>query len=80
MENNQQIDYKYNCIECNYHTNVKVNWNIHLMTDKHNRNGKKKSISCNKCNYTGSNHWNLKLHLLSQHSTIEERKNSKFYC
>ena len=65
---------------CNYNTNVKVNWNIHIITDKHNRNGKKKPISCDKCDYISSSHWNLKLHISSQHSTIDDRKNSKFYC
>lgn len=85
MENNQDIDnqnidYIYNCPTCNYHTNVKVNWNVHLMTEKHKRNGLKKAIKCDKCEYEGNNHWNLKLHILSQHSTLEERQKSKYYC
>ena len=50
------------------------------MTEKHKRNGNKKEILCNKCDYSGLTHWNLKLHKLSQHSTIEDRKNSKYYC
>jgi hypothetical protein len=25
-------------------------------------------------------HWNLKMHLLSIHSTLEERAQSKYYC
>jgi hypothetical protein len=77
---NNQENYKYNCPICSYNTNVKVNWNVHLMTEKHKRNGNKKQISCDKCNYISLNHWNLKLHKLSQHSTVEERKNNKFYC
>lgn len=26
------------------------------------------------------NHWNLKMHKLTQHSTLEERTKSKYYC
>jgi hypothetical protein len=89
MENNQEINnqeinnnliHTYNCESCDYHTNIKMNWALHLITDKHKRNGQKKPIKCDKCDYIGKNHWNLKLHILSQHSTIEERKKSKYYC
>ncbi len=80
QENNQNIDYIYNCPTCDYHTNVKVNWTVHIMTEKHKRNGKPKAIKCDKCEYEGNNHWNLKLHILSQHSTIEEKQQSKYYC
>jgi hypothetical protein len=80
MDNNQDINNTYNCQECNYHTDIKMNWTVHLLTEKHKRNGLKKPISCDKCNYIGLNHWNLKLHKHSQHSTIEERKKSKYYC
>jgi hypothetical protein len=74
------INYKYTCDICNYKTAIKTSWHCHILSDKHNRNGQKKPISCEKCDYIGLNHWNLKLHILSQHSTIEERKNSKYYC
>lgn len=78
--NEPEPEYKYHCNTCNYSTDVKVNWTIHLITEKHKRNGNKKPISCDICDYIGLNCWNLKLHKLSKHSTIEERKNSKFYC
>ena len=77
---NVQPNYIYNCELCDYHTNVKMNWALHELTEKHKRNGQKKPISCDKCNYVGLNHWNLKLHILTQHSTIEERKKAKYYC
>ena len=92
MENNQEINNQeinnnpiriYNCESCDYHTDIKMNWTIHLITDKHKRNGQKKPIKCEKCekcDYIGKNHWNLKLHILSQHSTIEEKKKLKYYC
>ena len=51
-----------------------------MKTQKHLRNEKPKSSKCSMCNYEISSHWNLKLHILSQHSTIEERMTHKYYC
>ena len=42
--------------------------------------GQKKSTSCDKCFYTSTSHWNIKIHNLYIHSTIEERKATKYYC
>jgi hypothetical protein len=50
------------------------------MRIKHLRNGKKKISICNICKYESVSHWNLKLHILSQHSTLDERKAHKYYC
>jgi hypothetical protein len=72
--------YKYKCEICNYNTNVKTSWQLHTMSERHNRNGKKKSTKCNICDYESTSHWNIKLHILSKHSTLEERKNHKYYC
>ena len=41
---------------------------------------KKKPINCANCNYIGLTHWNLKMHYMAIHSTIEERNNCKYYC
>jgi len=65
---------------CNYRSSNCTNWLKHIDTKKHLRNGKPKSSKCNMCEYESSSHWNLKLHTLSQHSTIEERRNHKYYC
>lgn len=35
---------------------------------------------CNICDYEASSHWNIKIHVLSQHSTIDEKKQHKYYC
>ncbi len=80
MENNTNEQKKFNCVECNYHTSKNSDWLKHEQSSKHLRNGQKKPTQCSKCNHNAYTHWNLKLHILSQHSTIEERKKSKFYC
>ena len=72
--------YKYSCDTRNYKTNVKASWKLHMISDKHMRNGEKKSTKCELCDYQTTSHWNVKLHMLTQHSTLEERKNHKYYC
>lgn len=47
---------------------------------KHGKSGIKKPRSCLKCNRICFNHWNLRHHMLTQHSTIEERKKEEYYC
>ena len=76
MENN----FKYTCQCCNYNTNIRTSWHLHIMSDKHNRNGEKKSTKCELCDYESVSHWNVKLHILSKHSTKEERSKHKYYC
>ena len=68
------------CNLCEYKTSNCTFWLKHLNTQKHLRNGKPKTSKCNICDYETSSHWNLKLHTLSQHSSIEQRKNHKYYC
>jgi hypothetical protein len=50
------------------------------MSDKHKRNGEKKSTKCNLCDYESVSHWNVNLHMLSKHSTKEDRAKHKYYC
>jgi hypothetical protein len=71
---------EFNCITCNYSTNKHSDWIKHEKTQKHLRNGKQKITKCDKCDYSSHSHWNVKLHNMSQHSTLEERKTSKYYC
>jgi len=61
-------------------TNKHTDWIKHEKTQKHLRNGKQKITKCDKCDYSSHSHWNVKLHNMSQHSTLEERKASKYYC
>ena len=37
-------------------------------------------IKCENCNYKANTNWNIKLHYLTNHSTMEERKTYKYYC
>jgi hypothetical protein len=76
MDNNK----KYICNLCNYFTDFPSEWLKHLETQKHLRNGKKKPTTCDLCNYETSSHWNIKLHKLSQHATVIERQQHKYYC
>jgi len=73
-------EYKFRCETCNYSTNIKVHWHTHIMSDRHNRNGQKKISKCELCTYESVSHWNVKLHILSKHSTKEEREKHKYYC
>jgi hypothetical protein len=80
MDINNNIEKKFNCYLCKYHTNKPSDWIKHMKCEKHIRNGNKKPINCDKCNYIGLTHWNLKMHMLVNHSTIEERSKQKYYC
>ena len=72
--------YKYSCELCNFNTLYLSEWNKHINTDKHKRDGAKKQILCEICNYISKTHWNLKMHILTQHSTKEQRMEQKYYC
>jgi len=72
--------HEINCILCNYKTTSNVDWLKHIETQKHKRNGMKKSTKCDQCNYESTSHWNIKLHKLYVHATIEEKKKHKYYC
>ena len=52
----------------------------HIKCKKHQRNGEKLPINCDKCNYTGITPWNLRMHYLSIHSTKDERAKCDYYC
>ena len=55
-------------------------WKKHIETEKHKRNGTKKTTLCDVCDYVSNSHWNLMMHILTQHSTKEQRMNHKYYC
>lgn len=80
MSDTEENKYKFNCIDCDYHTNRASFWLKHIECEKHKRKGKIKATICKFCNHQSLSHWNLKMHILSQHSTKEERTSSKFYC
>lgn len=70
----------YNCEKCKYNTTSPSSWIKHIESMKHARNGEKKPITCSVCDYVGYTHWNLRMHILIKHSTIEERRKNKYYC
>lgn len=70
----------YCCESCNFETKILTHYNHHLQTKKHARNGMPKNNKCDLCEYKGLNHWNLRAHALSVHSTKEQRQESKYYC
>ena len=81
MEKEKKIIVKpFNCIDCDYHTSKPSDWLKHVNSKKHERFGNKKENKCDKCEYEAFNHWNLKMHNLSSHSTKEERSKQKYYC
>ena len=72
--------YKYNCECCKLYTSSTSIWLKHLGSAKHKRNGQPAFHKCVLCDFETKTAWNFKLHNLSQHSTKEERRKSKYYC
>ena len=74
--------YKFNCNCCDFKCNFNSAWLTHLSSDKHLRLGQKKIHNCNSpnCYYTTTIYWNMRMHYITMHSSIEERKKSKYYC
>ena len=77
---------KYICNKCKFYTNYKSQWNKHIGTGKH-KTGKRKPRSdrknrkCLKCDYVALNNTNMRLHILNNHSTTEERRTGLLhYC
>ena len=68
------------CELCDYKTSRTVDWFKHINSQKHQRNGKPKNRSCDKCDYITTTHWLLKQHVLTFHSSKEDRAKAKYYC
>ena len=76
----EEVKEGYYCYLCEYTTKKNSDWLKHQNTKRHLRNGKPKTTTCSICDFSTSTHWNLKLHILSHHSTKEERQKYKYYC
>jgi ribosomal protein L35 len=81
------METKYNCEKCQYKCNYISEWNEHLTCKKHT--GEKRKERCDKilvekctfCDYKSTKTSNMKLHILTHHSTKEDRKKEmKHYC
>ena len=76
----------YNCKTCNYVTNQLYLYNKHISSKKHSvKTGEKPDKSlikeCPECDYTTNIDESLKIHILNQHASEEERiKEYKHYC
>lgn len=86
MEDNK-MEYKYICKECNYKCKFESTWKKHIATELH-RTGKRKKRTdckepkkCDKCNYQTKNATTLKTHILNEHANKKIReKEFKCYC
>ena len=76
------------CEKCNKTFTSNAHYLIHCETELH-KTGKRKArtdikeeFKCSICNiYTTKQPTNMKLHILNNHSSIEEKKNGfKYYC
>lgn len=88
---NKWRDYKnkpHKCDKCNISFKFKSQLEKHCKTELHKtgkkktRSDKKEEFKCEICNlYTTNQQTNLKLHILNNHKTKEERKNEfPYYC
>jgi hypothetical protein len=68
------------CKLCNYKTTKTSDWMKHIQSQKHQRNGEKKTTKCDLCDYESNTHWNIKAHKLKIHATPEDRSKQKYYC
>ena len=68
----EEFNYFYNL--SNYDSKSNLNF------IKNKKSGIKNPKICIKCNHVCFNHLNLRHHILTQHSTIEDREKEKYYC
>ena len=78
---NHESQHQFYCEICKYGCNHNSVFMRHQKSEKHLRNGEKKIYKCPDCDYkTETSHWNLKMHIMSKHSTPEEKSKQKYYC
>jgi len=68
------------CNLCNFQSRGAAEWIRHIKSSKHLRNGEPKTKQCDDCNRSFANHFMLKIHKLTFHSSKEERSKHKYYC
>ena len=79
------MEYKYYCKKCKFGCQYESVWKHHEISTKHKKmeddDYKYEPKKCEECNYKTMCGSNLKLHILNNHSTKEERKEGfKYYC
>lgn len=70
----------FKCDTCDYSCKYEYEYNKHLKSNKHIRNGKPIEYNCTSCEYKGLNKWNLTMHQATKHYTKEQKKAMKYYC
>ena len=82
MDNTKLKRFKHTCEPCNFTATRPCEWLLHIKSEKHLRNGKPKTHKCtfHGCDHKTTIHWNMKMHIMTMHSTIEERIKMKYYC
>ncbi len=68
------------CEACNYTTNRPSDWIKHVKCKKHLKGGVTSVHNCSDCDYSTKFKWLYDHHQITQHSTLEERKQQKYYC
>lgn len=70
------------CECCNLKVVTRNKWELHLKSQKHARNGKSKAENyvCETCGYWCLHIYNLNIHKIVRHGTIEQKKKAPFYC
>jgi hypothetical protein len=81
------MEHKYSCEKCNFFTNAKSTWEMHIKSNKHT--GKERSQRCDKklldkcphCDYSINNNICMQQHILNNHSSKKERSEKfTYYC
>lgn len=77
----------FTCDKCNISFDYKSKYETHLKSKKHTDQPRKERIDkkydprCKFCDFTTSQPTNMQVHILTKHSTPDDRKtNFKFYC
>jgi hypothetical protein len=84
--NNENIEQKSRgnpnlyCQKCDFQAIRPAEFLRHVNSMKHKRDGLKKESFCKICNKLIGNHFMYKIHMLSQHASIEEKMAHKYYC
>jgi uncharacterized C2H2 Zn-finger protein len=68
------------CQLCDYKTTRNTDWIRHIKSKQHQNGGPPKSTNCDICNIKLATYQTYRHHLLTKHSTKEERSKSKYYC
>jgi hypothetical protein len=70
------------CECCNFKALTRTKFEVHLKSEKHKRRGRSKIeyYICESCGYWCMHKYNLNIHKVVCHGTIEEKKQALFYC